>query len=155
VLLSSNVARPVVAIAAVTAMAGVLLNLLLGLSRVLLAMGRRGDMPSALARLDNRKSPRVAILVTGAAISALALVGSVKTTWSFSAFTVLVYYAITNLAALRLPPEHRKFPRAIAVLGLLSCLGLAFWVEPIIWLVGLGVIAVGLFWHLVVARLWR
>ncbi|HLL25210.1 MAG TPA: APC family permease, partial [Kofleriaceae bacterium] len=141
--------RTLVAIAAVTAMAGVLLNLLLGLSRVLLAMGRRGDMPPALARLDARKSPRVAVIVTGVAIAGLALVGSVQTTWSFSAFTVLVYYAITNLAALRLPAEHRRFPRAVPALGLASCLGLAFWVDPVIWLVGLGVIAGGLAWHLV------
>ena len=35
------------ALGAITAMAGVLLNLILGLSRVLLAMGRRGDMPRA------------------------------------------------------------------------------------------------------------
>jgi amino acid transporter len=35
-------------------------------------------------------------------IPCLALLGDVKTTWSFSAFTVLIYYAITNLAALRL-----------------------------------------------------
>ncbi len=44
-------------------------------------------------------------------IGLLALVGSVKFTWLFSAFTVLVYYAITNLAGLRLPPDQRRFPR--------------------------------------------
>ena len=147
--------RTIVAIAAITAMAGVLLNLLLGLSRVLLAMGRRGDMPPGLAALDARKSPRLAVVVTGLAIAALALIGSVKTTWSFSAFTVLVYYAITNLAALRLPAAQRRFPRVLAVLGLASCLGLAFWVEWQIWLAGLGVIAVGLLWHLTIARRWR
>ena len=147
--------RYAIAAAAITAMAGVLLNLVLGLSRVLLAMGRRGDMPPALAQLDARKSPRAAIVVTGVVIAALALAGSVKTTWSFSAFTVLVYYALTNLAALRLPREHRRFPRAIAALGLASCLGLAFWVEPIIWLAGLGVIAAGFVWHLAIARRWR
>src|SRR5690606_3893451 len=37
----------VVAIGSVTAMLGVLLNLILGLSRVVLAMGRRGDLPSS------------------------------------------------------------------------------------------------------------
>lgn len=30
-----------------------------------------------------------------------------------------------NLAALRLPPEARRFPRWIAVAGLVSCFGLA------------------------------
>jgi APA family basic amino acid/polyamine antiporter len=143
----------VVAIGAVTAMGGVLLNLLLGLSRVLLAMGRRGDMPSALARVDERgASPRIAVMVTGAAIAGLTLIGSVETTWSFSAFTVLVYYALTNLAALRLPAERRRYPRAVAALGLAGCLGLAFWVEPRIWIAGLVLIALGLAWHLVARR---
>jgi len=144
-----------VAVAAITAMVGVLLNLLLGLSRVMLAMGRRRDLPAWLAHVDQRqKSPRRAVIVTGALIAGLVLVGNVKTTWSFSAFTVLVYYALTNLSALRLPADKRRFPRFIPVLGILSCLGLAFWVEPIIWAAGLGLIGVGLVAHLV-ARSWR
>ncbi len=137
-----------VALAAMTAMLGVLLNLLLGLSRVFLAMGRRRDMPSGLAAVDERtSSPRRAVIVTGVVIAAIACTGNVKTTWSFSAFTVLVYYALTNLAALRLSPDQRRFPRAFAGLGLLSCLGLAFFVEPLVWGVGLGVVAAGLLWH--------
>lgn len=147
--------RYLVAIAAVTAMLGVLLNLLLGLSRVLLAMARRGDMPPTLAKVDERSSsPRLAVVVTGVLIAALTLSGSVKTTWSFSAFTVLIYYAITNLAALKLPAEHRRYSRWVPALGLANCLGLAFWVDPIIWLVGLGLIAAGLGWKLL-ARRWR
>ena len=138
-----------VAIGAITAMGGVLLNLLLGLSRVLLAMGRRGDMPPALAEVDAReRSPRRAVVVTGVGIAGLTLIGSVETTWSFSAFTVLVYYALTNLAALRLPADRRRYPRAVPTLGLLGCLGLAFWVDPRIWLAGLVLIALGLGWHL-------
>jgi APA family basic amino acid/polyamine antiporter len=139
-----------VAVAAITAMVGVLLNLLLGLSRVMLAMGRRRDLPAWLAHVDERhKSPRRAVIVTGALIAGLVLVGSVKTTWSFSAFTVLVYYALTNLSALRLPADKRRFPRIIPLLGILSCLGLAFWVEPVIWAAGLGLIGAGLGAHLV------
>ena len=133
---------------AITAMLGVLLNLVLGLSRVLLAMARRGDVPGRLSRVEGaRNSPVAAVLTVGIIIGGLALLGDVKTTWSFSAFTVLVYYALTNLAALRLPPEARRFPRWIAVAGLLGCLGLAFWVEWRIWAAGLAVIAAGLAWR--------
>ncbi|MCA9739008.1 MAG: APC family permease [Gemmatimonadota bacterium] len=46
--------------AAVAAMAGVLLNLVLGLSRVLLAMARRGDAPDLLARIDGERASPVA-----------------------------------------------------------------------------------------------
>lgn len=143
-----------VAAGAVTAMLGVLLNLVLGLSRVVLAMARRGDLPSRFARVDEKhSSPTAAVLLVGGIILGLAAIGNVKTTWSFSAFTVLVYYALTNLAALRLPAEARLYPRWISVAGLVCCLGLAFWVEPIIWAAGLGLIALGLVWHRVAQRI--
>lgn len=137
-----------VALGAITAMLGVMLNLILGLSRVLLAMGRRGDLPRAVARVDEGgRTPHVAVLLAGGAIAALAATGSVETTWSFSAFTVLLYYAITNLAALRLEEEDRLFPRVFAWGGLAGCLFLAFWVDPPVWLAGLGLLAAGLAWH--------
>ncbi len=139
----SSPLRYVVAIAAITAMLGVILNLLLGISRVVLAMARRRDLPSPLAHVEHG-SPRRAVAVTGLAIAALALVGSVKTTWSFSAFSVLVYYAIANACALRQPVEERRFPRVVPVLGLVACGGLAWWVEPRIWGVGLAMIVVAL-----------
>ncbi len=133
------------AIGAVTAMLGVLLNLVLGLSRVLLALARRGDAPARLARVSGTsRSPRAAVLAVGVGIGAIALVGDVALTWSFSAFTVLVYYAITNLAALRLPAEARLFPRWISAAGLAGCLGLAFWVEPRVWVSGLGLLGAGI-----------
>jgi APA family basic amino acid/polyamine antiporter len=135
----------VLAVAAVAAMAGVLLNLVLGLSRVLLAMARRGDAPKALSRIDARRaSPVAAVWACGLLVAGIALVGNVRLTWSFSAFTVLVYYAITNLAALRLPPEKRLFPRWIPAVGLAGCLGLSVWVEPGVWIVGIGLLVVGL-----------
>lgn len=137
-----------VSLGAITAMLGVLLNLILGLSRVWLAMGRRGDMPAAMANIDKAgQSPYAAVIVTGCVIVGLCSLGDVKTTWSFSAFTVLVYYAITNLSALQLTDKERLYPRALSVLGLCSCLGLAFWVEPSAWLAGLAVLAAGLIWR--------
>ena len=142
-----------VAVGAVTAMLGVLLNLILGLSRVALAMGRRGDLPDVFARLHGQdRTPSAAVVGVGIAVCALALTGSVETTWAFSAFTVLIYYALTNLAALRLPRAERLYPRAVAVSGLVACLSLAFWVPVRIWTAGLALIAVGLLWHAVATR---
>jgi APA family basic amino acid/polyamine antiporter len=136
-----------VAIGAMTAMLGVLLNLVLGLSRVLLAMGRRGDMPTATANVA------VAVVVVGVIIAALAFSGSVKANWSFSAFTVLIYYAVTNLAALRLDANERLYRSAWAWCGLAACVALAFAVERSTWSAGLAVLAVGLIWH--AGRVWR
>lgn len=140
-------------VAAVAAMAGVLLNLVLGLSRVLLAMARRRDAPGFLARIEaERASPVAAVWACGLLVAGIALVGDVRTTWSFSAFTVLVYYAITNLAALRLPTEHRLFPPWVPAAGLVGCLGLAFWVEREVWLLGLVLLVAGLGGHLLARR---
>jgi APA family basic amino acid/polyamine antiporter len=137
----------VMAIGAVTAMAGVLLNLILGLSRVLLAMGRRGDAPGLFASIGKNQVPAAATIAIGIFVAALALIGSVRTTWSFSAFTVLVYYAITNLCALKLPDEARLYPAWISWAGLVGCLSLAFFVETNVWVAGLALIAVGIGWH--------
>ncbi len=143
-----------IAVGAVTAMLGVLLNLILGLSRVLLAMGRRRDVPKVFARLNiGETTPYIAVVVVGVAIAFLVLIGDVKTTWSFSAFNVLIYYAITNFAALQISPEERLYPQWLGWVGLASCLFLAFWVEQQIWLVGLGLILVGLIWHSLIHRL--
>lgn len=131
-----------VGIAAVTAMVGVLLNLILGLSRVALAMGRRGDLPRLLAAVHAPSgSPRFAVVGVGLVILLLVSVGDVRTTWSFSAFTVLAYYGITNLAALHLPPELRLYPRWVPVMGLAGCALLAFQVEPAFWITGASLLA--------------
>ncbi len=149
-------AAQVLAIGAITAMLGVLLNLILGLSRVLLAMGRRGDMPPLFGRLNTgATTPPWAVIAVGLGIAALVLIGDVRTTWSFSAFTVLIYYAITNLAALHLPVGQRRYPRWIAWLGLGACLFLAFWVQIGTWLAGLALIGLGLLWHHMAGRLQR
>nr|MDQ3960728.1 amino acid permease [Pseudomonadota bacterium] len=105
-------------------------------------------------RLDKTGiTPYWAVLLVGFVIGGLVLIGDVKTTWSFSAFTVLIYYALTNLAALKLRREQRLYPRWVAELGLVACLFLVFWVEREIWLTGLGLIFVGLLWR-GVARRW-
>lgn len=146
-LIAQALDRPVVAMVisagAITAMLGVLLNLILGLSRMALAMGRRADLPTGLARVRNGV-PAAAVILVGLAISGLAAIGSIEIAWSFSAFTVLVYYAVTNLAALRMPPEKRLFSRAFPIIGLAGCVFLAVWVPPLIWATGLGLIVGGL-----------
>ena len=120
----------VVEFGAVAAMLGVLLNLILGVSRVVLAMGRRHDVPDAFSRIDAAgTTPRPAVIAVVIVIGALTLLGDVRTTWTFSAMTVLVYYAITNLSALRLPPVDHRFPRWIAATGLVACLSLAAFVD--------------------------
>lgn len=144
-----------VAIGAITAMLGVLLNLILGLSRVVLAMGRRGDLPPIFGRVPrDGAEPAPAVILVGALVAGLAAIGSVETVWAFSAFTVLIYYAITNLAALRLPDSQRLYPKWIPLSGLAACLFLAFWVPVDIWALGLGLIGAGLTFKMLSPHLW-
>jgi len=99
--------------AGVAAMLGVLLNLILGLSRVVLAMGRQGDFPPLFGRLSaGGTAPGAAVIAFGILIAALAAIGSVETTWAFSAFTVLSYDAPHQ------PGGAAAAPRAAAVLAL-------------------------------------
>jgi APA family basic amino acid/polyamine antiporter len=135
-------------------MLGVLLNLVLGLSRVVLAMARRRDLPGGLAEVrSEQRGPTRAVLLTGVAVAALVLTGDIGLTWSVSAFTVLVYYAITNLAVLRLPAEARRYPRWIAAAGLAGCLGVGVWVETRVWVGGLAVILLAVTVHAARSRL--
>lgn len=143
----------IVAVGAITAMLGVLLNLVLGLSRVVLAMARRGDLPRFLAGLGKSgTTPVPAVLLVGAIIAAMAAVGSVRATWSFSALTVLIYYAITNLAALRMTAAERLYPPLVAGFGLISCLFLTYWIEPVVWAAGLLLLATGVVVRYLVRR---
>jgi APA family basic amino acid/polyamine antiporter len=130
-----------VSLGAMTAMLGVLLNLLLGLSRVALAMGRRGDLPKCFENVT------LSVIVVGATVVGLAAIGNVKTTWTFSAFAVLIYYAVTNLAALQLAKSERLYGKGWAWVGLIACLALAFAIEWQIWSIGLGLLAIGFLWH--------
>jgi basic amino acid/polyamine antiporter, APA family len=140
--------QSLIAIGALLAMLGVLLNLILGLSRVLLAMARRGDVPRGLAVLNSAgTSPNRCVIAVGVLVAGLCGLGQVHVTWSLSAFTVLVYYATANLCALKQPQDERRYPPAISVVGCIACCSLAIWVEPFAWITGLALIAVGLIWH--------
>ena len=147
---SSSWVSVVVSIGAATAMLGVLLNLILGLSRVMLAMARRKDMPQRCETVSRSNGvPVPATISVAVIIGLLILIGDIKRTWSFSAFAVLIYYSITNLCALRLKREQRIFPIWTAWIGLLACLTLAFWVDRHVWLAGVGCVALGVVWYLV------
>ena len=142
-----------IAVAAITAMLGVLLNLILGISRVMFGMARRSDLPVFLSSVNPKtKSPAATVWATGGLIGILILTGDVALTWSFSAFTVLIYYAITNLAALLLPAEKKRYPAWIPAAGLAGCLFLAFWIDPAIWISGLILLIAGICWHYIALR---
>ena len=122
----------VVTLGAAMAMLGVLLSQILGISRMLFAMARRRDLPAALDHVHPvTAAPDRAVWLTGAIITAVAFFGTLDSIIAAASFTILLYYSITNLAALRMDPAHRLFPVWVPRLGLLFCLGLAASLQPV------------------------
>ena len=62
------------------------------------ALGRRGDLPKVTACIsESTRVPAAATVGVALLIAVGVCVRDVKLTLSFSTFTVLVYYVITNL----------------------------------------------------------
>lgn len=135
----------VIAVGGVTAMLGVLLSQILGLSRMAFAMARRGDLPNRLARIDpERGVPRSAILAVGAAAALVAGLGRLQGVAAAASFTILVYYGIANLAALRMPGDRKLYSDLVPAFGLATCIALAFSLSMTTITTGLLVLLVGM-----------
>ncbi|GAA2196072.1 APC family permease [Micromonospora lupini] len=140
----------VVRAGATIAVVGVLLSLVAGVGRTTLAMARRRDLPGALAAVHQvHQVPHRAELAVAAVVIVVVLLGDVRDAIGFSSCTVLVYYAITNAAALTLGREReRKLPvQVLAGLGLVGCLLLAVNLPLGSVLAGFGVLAAGVAWY--------
>ena len=123
---------------------GVLLNLVPGVSRTVLAMARRGELPRWFAAVDARRSiPLRAELTVAAVVAALAGVVDLRGAIGLSGVTVLVYYAIANASALTLTADERRWSPAIAGLGLVGCVTLAVALPLVSILVGSALLVAG------------
>lgn len=135
----------VVRIGAAAGALGALLALMAGIGRTTLAMARHRDLPHWLAAVHPRhRVPHRAELALAAAVIALVLLADVSAAIGFSSFGVLLYYAVANAAALTQQQPHRRYPRALQVIGLGGCLLLAGTLPPTTIGAGLAVLAVGI-----------
>ena len=134
----------IVTIGATTAMLGVLLSQIVGISRMMFAMARRDDLPRFLEHTSQKFAvPDLGIILTGAVIVLLCLFGTLESILSAAAFTILLYYLIANLAALKLSSPDKIFPRWIAVFGIICCVGLALSLRGSVILYGLLMLIAG------------
>ena len=137
-------AVPVVAVGASAAALGALLALIAGVGRTTLAMARGADLPRWLAAVHPRHGvPHRAEVAVAVVVSVLVLTVDLRDAIGFSSFGVLVYYLIANLSAFTQPPEQRRFPRWLQVVGAAGCLLLAATLPWHAVLSGLLVYAVG------------
>ena len=115
-----------ISLGASTAMLGVLLSQILGISRMMLAMGRRNDLPTFLQSIHKRyRVPHVGIIFTGVLILLLTVFGTFEFIVRAATFSILLYYSITNIAALKQPKLDRLYSPVIPLLGLVGCLALS------------------------------
>lgn len=142
-------AAGLVRIGAATASLGALLALIAGVGRTALAMARNLDLPHWLAAEHPRfHVPHRAEVALAAIVCLLVLVADLRTVIGFSSVGVLIYYLITNVAALTQDQDHRRFPRALQILGAIGCAALVATLPRHSVFVALAVIAVGIAYRL-------
>jgi basic amino acid/polyamine antiporter, APA family len=117
---------------------------ILGVSRVAFAMGREGDLPKALSKLNDQRNPWRSVLFVGSISILVAGLAPFVAAVAISSFGTLLYYTVTNLSAIRLKKIDRMFPIGLSIAGLIGCLGLAFSLAPLDVAIGLGILSIGL-----------
>ena len=145
---SLHALAPAVRVGAAVASLGVLLSLILGVSRTAFAMAADGNLPRWLDavhpthRVPHRAEAAVAVVVV-----AVVLLADIRKAIGFSSFAVLVYYAIANASALTLRGVERRSPRPLAIVGVVGCAVLAGTLPRQSVLIGGIVLAIGLTVH--------
>src|SRR5690554_670407 len=143
----------VITIGASSAMLVVLLSQILGISRVMLAMGRRNDLPSFFQLIHPRfRVPYIGILCTGFLIFLLTLFGTFEFIVRAATFTILLYYSITNLAAIKQPKEEVMYSKVIPFLGLIGCLVMSLSLPFNVIISGVGLLIVGFVLRFLIQR---
>ncbi len=130
-----------VAISALFATTSVILSSIIGGSRALFSMSRKGVIPKVFSRISEKSGvPLFTVIICGISISLIVLVasGNLEQLASIFNFGTLLTFAFINLSLLKLrtkmPDAKREFKVPLypltPLLGLFSCIGLAFYLNP-------------------------
>lgn len=151
-----------VAISALFATTSVIISSIIGGSRALFAMARQGVLPGVLSKVSSRGIPVWGVVISGVVISLIVLFTRANLTWLASIFnfgTLLTFFFINaSLLQLRrtMPDADRRFSvplyPATPILGLLSCVTLAFFLNINAIIAGVGWISVGVLAYLLNMR---
>ena len=116
-----------ITIASTIATASVLLALIPGISRVVVAMSRDGYLPNKLNSIHKKhNSAHVADIIISTIVVIGILTLNVIDSIKISSFFILLYYSLTNFSIIKLPKKQRLYSVFIAYFGLFGCLILAF-----------------------------
>jgi len=115
----------IIAFGAIIATFSVLLGDVLGLSRMIFSMSRRGDYPKWFARVEeSSKTPRRAVLFSGLLIGFSTLFFDLRSLAQVASFLILIYFSFAHLSATRLKGSRKSL--IVPVLGIIGTLCLAF-----------------------------
>lgn len=119
-------------------------------SRLLYGMANQRLLPAWLSAVHERtRTPHRAVLTLSAIALVLIFSGTLSQLASTTSLLLLIVFTIVNASLLRLKakgePAERRFsvPWGVPVLALISCLGLMLFVEPLAWIWGGVLIAIG------------
>jgi amino acid transporter/nucleotide-binding universal stress UspA family protein len=124
-------------------------------SRVGFSMGRERMLPGFLGAIHpRRRTPHMAVLITGIIILAIAVGLPLEVVGSGASLMFLLSFAMTNAAMILIRLREPDLPRGyrapffpwLPVLGIVSNLGLAIYLftfQPMTWYVGLAWVAIG------------
>ncbi|WP_246036397.1 APC family permease [Sinomonas susongensis] len=143
-------ASPIVRIGAAAATLGSLLSITAGIGRTTLAMARHEDLPAWLAAVHERYHvPHRAEVVLAVVVCILVVTTDLRGALGFSSFGVLLYYFVANASAFTQDSGHRRYPKALQVLGAIGCIALAACLPLPSIVAGLGVLAVGIGYRII------
>ena len=115
-----------ISIASTIASASVLLALMPGISRVVVAMSRDKYLPITLSTIHKKfNSAYYADILLSIVVVIGILYFDVVEAIKLSSFFILLYYSLTNYSVIKLEKSKRLYSVSIAYLGLLGCLCLA------------------------------
>jgi basic amino acid/polyamine antiporter, APA family len=151
-----------VAVSALFATTSVILSSMIGASRALFAMARQGVLPGVLAKISSRGIPSNTVILSGVVISLIVLLTNANLTWLASIFnfgTLLTFFFINaSLLQLRrtMPDANRQFRVPLypytPLLGLFSCVALAFFLNINAIVASAGWISVGILAYVINQR---
>ena len=129
-----------VAISALFATTSVILSSIIGGSRALFSMSRQEVIPRIFSRISKNGIPYFTVIISGISITLIIIVssGNLAQLASIFNFGTLLTFIFINLSLLQLrrtrPDANRRFKVPFypitPILGIISCAGLAFYLNP-------------------------
>lgn len=131
----------ILAAGAVIAIASVVLTVLYGQTRILVAMSRDGLMPKVLSRVGRTQVPTINTLIVGGVVAVLSALIPLGELVNATNIGTLVSFGLVNIGVLVLRRTKPDLPRTfrtlvplVPVLGVLMCLWLLAHLPGVTWL---------------------